>query len=57
MKWVSMTDPNRRRPDLLPIIILLAIVAVVVGGIWLFPYFQSVAEHQNCVAVGRTDCG
>jgi hypothetical protein len=52
-----MPNPNRRGLDLLPIIILLAIIAVVVGGIWLFPYFQSVAEHQNCVAVGRADCG
>jgi multisubunit Na+/H+ antiporter MnhB subunit len=52
-----MSDPNRRGPDLLPMIILGAIVAIVVGAIWLFPYFQSVSQHQNCVAVGRTDCG
>jgi hypothetical protein len=52
-----MTDPNPRRPDLLPIIILIAIVAVVVGGLWLFPYLQSAVEHQDCVAVGRADCG
>jgi len=52
-----MTDPNCRRPDLLPIIVLLAIVGVVCGGLWLFPYLQSVAQYQNCVAVGRADCG
>jgi len=51
-----MTNPNRRGPDLVPIIVLLAIVAVVGGGLWLLPYFQSVAQHQNCVAIGRTDC-
>jgi hypothetical protein len=50
-----MTDPNRRRPDFLPIIILLAIV--VGAALRLFPYVQSVVEHQNCVAVGRDDCG
>jgi hypothetical protein len=52
-----MTDPNPRRPDFLPIIVLLAIVGVVCAGLWLFPYLQSGVEHQNCVAVGRTDCG
>jgi hypothetical protein len=57
MKYQSMTDPNRRRPDLLPIIVLLAIVGVAVAALWLFPYHQSVVQHQNCVAVGRDDCG
>ena len=52
-----MAEPNRRRPDLLPIIVLLAIVAVVCAGLWLFPYVQSVMERQNCIAVGRDDCG
>jgi len=52
-----MTDPNRRRPDLLPIIVLLAIAGVVFAGLWLFPYLQSAVEHRNCVAVGREDCG
>jgi hypothetical protein len=57
MRQQSMTDPNRRRPDLLPIIVLLAIVGVVCAGLWLFPYLQSAVEHQNCVAAGREDCG
>jgi hypothetical protein len=52
-----MTDPNRRRPDLLPIIVLLAIVAVVCAALWLFPYLQLAVQHQNCVATGRDDCG
>lgn len=51
-----MTEPDRRRPDLLPIIILLAIVGAVVAGLWLFPYVQAVVERQDCVAVGRDDC-
>jgi hypothetical protein len=52
-----MSDPNPRRPDLLPIIVLVAIVGVVCAGLWLFPYLQSAVEHQNCIAVGREDCG
>ena len=52
-----MTEPNRRRPDLLPIIILVAIVGIVCAGLWLFPYVQAVIERQNCIAVGRDDCG
>lgn len=53
----KMTEPNRRRPDLLPIVILVAIVGLVCAGLWLFPYLQSVIGRQNCIAVGRTDCG
>jgi hypothetical protein len=51
-----MTEPNRRRPDLLPVIILLAIVGAVGAGLWLFPYVQAALQHRDCVAVGRTDC-
>ncbi len=51
-----MTEPDRRRPDLLPVIILLAIVGAVAAGLWLFPYVQAVVERQDCVAVGRDDC-
>jgi hypothetical protein len=52
-----MTDPKRRGPDLLPIIVLVGIVALVCAGLWLFPYVQSIFDHQNCVAIGRDDCG
>ena len=52
-----MTEPGRRRPDLLPIIILVAIVAVVGAGLWLFPYVQAIIQRQDCIAVGRDDCG
>jgi hypothetical protein len=52
-----MPEPERRRPDLLPVIILVAIVAVAAAALWLFPYVQGMVEHQNCVAVGRDDCG
>jgi hypothetical protein len=52
-----MIDPDRRRPDLLPIIILVAILAVAGAALWLFPYVQSVIQRQDCIAVGRDDCG
>jgi hypothetical protein len=57
IKWQPMIEPNRRGPDLLPVIILLAILGVACAGLWLFPYVQAVVERQNCVAVGRDDCG
>jgi hypothetical protein len=52
-----MPEPNRRRPDLLPVIILLAVVGAVCAGLWLFPYLQAVIQRQDCIAVGRVDCG
>jgi hypothetical protein len=52
-----MPEPNRRRPDLLPAIVLLAIVGAVGAGLWLFPYVQTALQHRDCVSVGRTDCG
>ena len=53
----SMTEPDRRRPDLLPVIVLLAILGAVGAGLWLFPYVQAVIQRQDCIAVGRVDCG
>jgi hypothetical protein len=51
-----MTEPNRRRPDLVPVIVLLAILGAVGAGLWLFPYVQAAIQHRDCIAVGRTDC-
>jgi hypothetical protein len=52
-----MTDPNPRRPDFLPIVILAGILGLGCAAYFLFPYFQSSVDRQNCIAVGRTDCG
>jgi hypothetical protein len=52
-----MTGPNRRGPDLLPVIVLVAILGAVGAGLWLFPYVQATLQHRDCVAIGRTDCG
>jgi hypothetical protein len=39
-----------------PVIVLLAIVALVCIAIWLFPYVQGFVQRENCIAVGRVDC-
>ena len=51
-----MPEPGPRKPDFLPAIILLAIVALIGVAIWLFPYMQGYVERQNCIAAGRVDC-
>jgi hypothetical protein len=52
-----LPKPNPQRPDLLPAIILLAIVVLFCAVVWLFPYIQGFVERENCIAVGRVDCG
>ncbi len=51
-----MANPNRR-PDILPLIVLVVIVGTISLGIWLFPYAYGFITQQNCIAAGRTDCG
>ncbi len=51
-----MADPRQRKPDILPLIILIVIVGVMALGIWLFPYASGFLNRQNCIASGRTDC-
>ena len=48
---------NQRPRDILPLMILIAIVTVMVLGVWLFPRAANFMERQNCIASGRTDCG
>ncbi len=45
-----------RRPDLLPILTLVAIVALILVGFWLFPRLQDALSFQDCVATGRANC-
>ena len=50
-------EPPRRRFDYLPVVMLALLVAVMLGGLWAFPHVQAYIRHEDCVAVGRTDCG
>ncbi len=52
-----MANPERRQPDLLPLIVLIVIAGAIALGIWLFPYASGFLNQQNCIASGRTDCG
>lgn len=52
-----MPDPNRRRFDLLPVIVLVAILGAIGLGVWLFPSALDYIHRQDCIAVGRVDCG
>jgi hypothetical protein len=52
-----LPEPNPRRPDFLPAIVLLAIVALFCIVVWLFPYVHGLVERQKRIAVGRVDCG
>ena len=45
-----------RRPDLLPILTLVAIVVLILAGVWLFPRLQQALSFQDCVATGRANC-
>jgi len=38
------------------IIVLVGIIAVIVGGWLIFPAVTHYMQHQDCVAVGRTNC-
>jgi cytoskeletal protein RodZ len=46
----------KRRPDLLPIFTLVAIVVLILVGVWLFPRLQQALSFQDCVATGRANC-
>jgi hypothetical protein len=51
-----MPETNPRRPDLLPVIVLAAILATIGLGVWLFPYALDYIHRQDCIAIGRVDC-
>ena len=47
----------RRRPDLLPLIVLVVLVVTALVGWWGFPALHRAIAFQDCTAAGRTDCG
>ena len=47
----------RRRPDLVAFVGLALVLAVMLGGYFLFPRLQRAMSYQDCIASGRiTGC-
>jgi hypothetical protein len=42
---------------LIPVLVLGGVAALMLMAWWLFPIFQGWMAHQDCVALGRTNCG
>jgi len=54
----DLNPPSKSaRPDFLPVIILILIVAVIGAGVWAFPHLQKIIQREDCLATGRADCG
>jgi len=58
---VPVSDKKpRRRPDLIGILglaVVLAVLAVLAGSYFLFPWLQRSMSYQDCIASGRiTGC-
>jgi hypothetical protein len=39
------------------VLVLGGVAALMLMAWWLFPIFQGWMAHQDCVALGRTNCG
>jgi len=46
----------RPRPPFGPLIALLVLVLLVLGGLWLTQKLSAEARLENCLASGRTNC-
>ncbi len=51
-----MDDDEDTGPSKAPMIALIVIVLLVVGGLWLTHKINAMATIQDCVASGRTNC-
>ena len=50
-------DDRPGQSHLFPILVLGGLVVAGLLAWWLFPVFQGWVAHQDCVALGRTNCG
>jgi len=48
---------GRRPRDVLPILVLAAIVLVALAVWWLFPRVLRAVSYQDCIASGHVNCG
>lgn len=54
---MTESRPPRSSGDLIPLTVLLAVLAVLVGGYFLFPRVQGMLGHADCIGSGRiTGC-
>ena len=53
---MNQPDAHRRRPDLWPTAVLIALVGMIALGWWFFPALQRYVFLQDCVASARTNC-
>jgi hypothetical protein len=53
-----MPDPDKPSPipTLLPFVVIALLLALIYGGVMLFPMFKGYMVHQDCLATGRTSC-
>jgi antibiotic biosynthesis monooxygenase (ABM) superfamily enzyme len=53
-----MVDERERRRswDLLPVLVLAAILLLGLLGWWVFPLVQHAVSNQDCVASGHDNC-
>ena len=50
-------EPGPRRPrDLMPLVVLAAIVLVALAGWLIFPAVQRALSNQDCIAAGHVNC-
>ena len=53
---VTGERPPRKLPDFTPFIVLAALLGLMAGGLYAFPYVKAMINYQDCVGSGRTDC-
>lgn len=53
---MSSPEPEPHATSYLPIITLILLVILLVGGWLLFPKVQAYMAEQDCIATGRTNC-
>jgi hypothetical protein len=57
MEYRDSTPGESALHRLLPVLVLAAFVGLCLLGWWLFPVVQGWIAYQDCVALGRTNCG
>lgn len=49
-------EKDTQRWDVLPVVVLVALVLLMLLGWWLYPKLQHYMSQQDCIATGRTNC-